>query len=683
MAASEFVVAVTGAILAAAALLFAILQTASALSQYLASMNRCGRAITGAFELRQGFFWSLLSLTLNPRYRMPVLTMPGLRSTIPIMEHRPIENTLHYGQNFDETLNSYMDRKTARVTGPQRALPISYRQTIWALILRIAVCPFLLATFPLSLVLCIPCLGKWVYEGASTGEWDWGEDDSNGEHECGGFSLGACALCPFLVFPWLFKGAIKRKTEAQTSTVTTSSTPGLEAACWVQFLMNYQATWWGHANLRWEWRLASLIPADLYGASAETTMADVQLLAVLGGMHFSDNGSIIGRTLCGEQLTVSQHSVLGTTAYYRSGRENVRAEIELSDPMRLGWLLYSVEARRMAGLRRAPVGGRYKNQAVALSSHCNIDAGGISDLSAERVVRHLARRRTIYDAQLSYSCGDAIWTLWTQGFQTYAQTLLERPPQQNHPIGSAHPSFSRPRQTAPSRSTHQKAILSDWNRSEVGIFWGPLGSGINSCSCMQCCRDWINTATSSNKLAKSHPRAAALLACGGSFWPALEIAKGPNGVSDETVGPTVDVPDDDYLQIHGKGPLPTVEILVQACCTGNNALATCCGTLARLIDESDAASFPDQVLAVVALNTRWLAKVESERLRLAAEELVFGHHPSIGQASTPDNIETIKNVIAYTEKLLLLLRQHIGSANVWDSPLGPPLEDFSPIALGA
>lgn len=599
MAASELILAITAAVLSAAALLFAILQTTSAISQYLASINRCGRAITGAFELRQGFFRSLITFTLKPRYRMPVLTMPGLRSAIPLIERENMEIIpLQRGQNFDPALNSYLDGKTARIAGPQRSLPISYRRTLWA---------------------------------------------------------------------------INMKSEAQTamSKIKTSPTPGLEAASWVQFLINYQATWWGHANLRWEWRLASLIPADMYGACAQTTMADLELLATLGGMHFSDSQAIIGRTLCGEQLTVSQHGVLGPTVYYRSSRDNVRAEIKLSRPMFGGWLLHSVAARRMVDLRPFLTGGTYANRTIAMNPSCKIDAGTISSLSAERVVKYLSRERTIFDAQLSYSCGNATWALATQDFQTYSQTLLE-----HLSTPTVAPSIDQAittiRQTAPSAPTHEVSITSNWAESEIAVFWGPLGSGNNFCSCTQCCRDWYTAATS-HIPATSRSSISELLACGATFWAALDVE-----ADGKTVGPMTLVVPHEFNRISDDGSLPTVTVKVQNCCRGIQG--RCCDTIARLMDDSDPAPCLDQVLAVVALNTRWLATIPSEKLLLVAEELVFGR-PS-GNASTPD-IETLKNVVAYTEKLLVPLRQRIGSADVWNSPLGPTLEDFSPVALGA
>ncbi|KAK4667027.1 hypothetical protein QC763_305505 [Podospora pseudopauciseta] len=72
-----------------------------------------------------------------------------------------------------------------------------------------------------------------------------------------------------------------------------------------------------------------MIPSDIYGATIETTMADVELLAALSGMSFSSSPGVIARTKCGEMLTKSQHMVLGAVVYYRSGRENIAPKITM------------------------------------------------------------------------------------------------------------------------------------------------------------------------------------------------------------------------------------------------------------------------------------------------------------------------------------------------------------------
>lgn len=674
MAESELLLAVTGAILSAAALLFAIVQTTSAMAQYLASMNRCGRAITGAFELRQGFFWSLLSLTLNPRYRMPVLTMPGLRSCIPTMDLRPRpDEVLRPGKNYDSLTNSYMDRHTARITGPRKALPVSYGRTVWSITIRILLSPLAVLLVPLGVILCIPCELGWIYDGITTGDWELSDNGGS----CGGWMM--CVGTPFLGLRWLFEDVVKRKAEAEVkvSHVSKSTTPGLEPASWTQFLLGYQATWWGHSSIRWEWRLASLIPADMYGASIETTMADLQLLAALGGMHFAQHDAVMARTLCGEQFTMSHHGSLGPVAYYRSGRENIRTEIDLSRPMQQGWLSSTIEARRIASQRHGRLSTQYRNRDVVLVYGCKIEASTISSVDAERVVRYLARQRTIYDAQLSYSCGATDWALSLEGFRRYGSALLEQSrPQTTRPV-------AQPGSAAPGPA-HNKTILTSWQAIEIAVFWGPLGKGTNSCSCIQCCRDWYRDNTRHKRSTTPDAETTALLASGGSFWPALMVHDkySDNQGALTVVGPTLSIPEDEFWWMCSKNKskiLPTAEIFVQTCCVGVSGPSHCCGSIAKLDDSST--SSMEQILAAVAVNTQWLARAHKKSLLSAAEELVFG--PAPGNAGSAPELVTIKNVMAYNEMLLLRLREHVGSANVWDSPLGPSLEDFSPVVLGA
>ena len=693
MADSELIIAVTSAILAAAALLFAIVQTASALSQYLASMNRCGRAITGSFELREGFFWSLLTLTLNPRYRMPVLTMPGLRSSIPRMEHGIREtDTLDPGTNFMQSTNSYMDRKVARIMGPQPPRDISYKRNISykrtarAIAGRVIVSPLLIVYIPVCTVTCIPCLCLWMYDGVSTGEWSIESDTHFG---CGGASPGSCLSWAAFWPSWIQDYTRDRNNpETTVSKVMITPTPGLEAASWAQLLMNYQATWWGHANIRWEWRLASLIPVDMYGATVETTMADLQLLVALGSMYFSSKEGVLSRSLCGEQVTMAQHSVLGPVCYYRSGRENIKTDIELSTPMQQGWLLHSVAARRL-GHQHLPSAAKYNSRNIVLDSECKIATTTISELDIKNTITYLARERTIYDAQLSYSCGTALWALSLQGYITHSQNMPNEVPRQS-------PALAGPREAnATSSARHQKNLSSEWVTTQIAVFWGPLGSGINFCSCIQCCRDWYHATTQevANQAKENGLNSAwiaslrtPLLSCGGSFWPALEVTNWGQllnaQASTKVVGPTSAIPRAEFRNLCVERPPPEVDILTQTCCAGTDPQpGICCGTVARLVGDSVELSSMDEILAVVALNTQWLRKVNEQKRRRAAEEIVFGVNNKAPEDSS--QMDMIKTIICYKERLLLRLRPRIGSVNVWNSPLGPALDDFSPVALGA
>lgn len=307
---ASLVIAVASADMAAAALLFAIVQATAAFSQYLASMNRCSCSITGALVLRQGVWLYSLTLTPNPPYRMPVLTMPALRKRKPQLEQsQPYPAEPIPVISYEKYLNCYVDANKARISGPRkRELPIAKAETAASLLWRIILVPFALAACLVFTPFCIPCDVCYAFERAKNGK----EAIENGS-ECRGFALHECALMP-LVFPYqLFKKTIKRSDflgEIEEP-LSSSETPVLEPASWVQFLMNYQAAWWGHASLRWEWWLASMIPTDVYGATAETTVADLELLAIIGGMFFVDHPYVLAQTRCGEQLTSTQHATLG------------------------------------------------------------------------------------------------------------------------------------------------------------------------------------------------------------------------------------------------------------------------------------------------------------------------------------------------------------------------------------
>ena len=54
---------------------------------------------------------------------------------------------------------------------------------------------------------------------------------------------------------------------------------------------------------------------DVFGASAETTAADLQLLAMMGRMHFTEAERVLARSHCGEQLALSAHLTLGRMAF--------------------------------------------------------------------------------------------------------------------------------------------------------------------------------------------------------------------------------------------------------------------------------------------------------------------------------------------------------------------------------
>ena len=108
------------------------------------------------------------------------------------------------------------------------------------------------------------------------------------------------------------------------------------------------------------------------------------------------------------------------------------------------------------------------------------DTDLIDATSIARAVMQLARKRTEYDAQLQYSCGKAMWIFDTKGLVNALNGLHA-----NH---------------------------NGWLKLECKVVRGPLGTGIGSCSCIQCCREWSKQKNSEDE---------SLI--GSCFWPALEI----------------------------------------------------------------------------------------------------------------------------------------------------------------
>ncbi|KAK4035228.1 hypothetical protein C8A01DRAFT_38320 [Parachaetomium inaequale] len=221
--------------------------------------------------------------------------------------------------------------------------------------------------------------------------------------------------------------------------------PGLESAAWCQFLVNFQDVWWGHANIRWEWRLATMIPLDVYGATIETTMADLRLLAAMGGMHASTDAAILARTRCGEMLMGSHHLVLGRMVYYRLGRENIRPRITGNVLTKTSRFLHCIVA--------------VQNHAKKRSATTGIPSSNNSNASREAVATLLSRPRTEFDAQIDCSLGNNMWLFTTPTFKILSNGL------------------------------HAPDL--DWSAEEARIFFGPLGQGIGGCSCLACCREWM------------------------------------------------------------------------------------------------------------------------------------------------------------------------------------------------
>ena len=658
MADASLVIAIASAAIALVALLFAIVQAITAFSQYVASVNRCSRSVTGAFDLRQGIWLNIITLSINPRYRMPVMTMPGLRQRTPVMEQRQsFPDDVVYGENFSRVLNGYKDEGKIRILG-KSALGasgqdndsgkikgrIAKRETLVALIILLCITPFL-AAFGLAMIpFCIPCDLRWAYKYSRNREYYL--DDYDGE--CGGLSSRQCALIPFS-FIGMFKDVVKRRTDDDAEAVQLvpkSETQALEAASWVQLLMNYQIAWWGYASIRWEWRLASTIPADMLGASAETTVADLQLLAMIGGMYFTKEEHVLARSHCGEELVFSMHQILGRIVFYRSGRENIRSEVWQAVPSRnLDFLYHCIEVARKGNTTLGK--NRYKQRQIDLEANDPIQLEPLSKIDIASALNQLARQRTEYDAQLPFSCGNAKWIFRTRGF-------IEGLTDLSTSIG--------------------------WTERKCLVLWGPFGQGINLCSCIQCCDEWYK---SQALVGESRNPKCSLPALLDIAFRYQESGEDEDEERLPFVGPSFYLTEGQIQRLQRKHSVPEVSILLRKVCHGGCEDGRCnCGHISRLKGAPLAEEDPplDEILAVVAHNTRWLGKASRQTLTQAAEELLL--EPLDGKAKSPA-LKTLRSVLSYTETLLPSIRQHIGLTDIWNAVQTPPLMDFSPIVLGA
>ena len=97
------------AILALSALIFAISQAAAAFSELMSARSRCGRRVAVAFDLHADIWLLPRSLMPKVKYRMHVVTMPGLRYGIPVMGPASIHVEFPPGHNIMD--NAYIDRE--------------------------------------------------------------------------------------------------------------------------------------------------------------------------------------------------------------------------------------------------------------------------------------------------------------------------------------------------------------------------------------------------------------------------------------------------------------------------------------------------------------------------------------------------------------------------------------------
>jgi hypothetical protein len=675
---TEVIVGVAALVAAAAALIFAIVQTGAALAHHVQVSSRCSPRVTGVFNLTAGFWFQLSSLSWNPQYRMPVLTIPGLREPHLTMESDAATADFRPGQNFDREKNGYVDCGRLRVAGstcdnPKTVRNIDVVQTAIFTVMAGIWTPIGLALSAVLLPVCFTpafCCGC-VCSGAC------GPDPDLARSVAGG-------LISPLTFPW--KRVVRYRTNVG-ATRNISSSPGLESATWCQFLVNFQDVWWGHANIRWEWRLATMIPLDVYGATIETTTADLRLLAAMGGMCASADPNIIARTRCGEMLTTSHHLVLGQIAYYRSGRENIRPTITRRVPTKTSQLLQCIMA----------VQNHLKNR----SAVANIPSVRDSSSSREAVAALLSRPRTAFDAQIDCSLGSLMWVFSTETYKILSNGL--------------------------------QASDSGWAAEEARVFLGPLGQGIGSCSCLACCRQWM-AETPSAFLPSVTLHVAREK--GASFWPALALqgeleTTSVTGVDGRTVkqlvkivGPLAScvVVEEGLERFKGAYSQPVAIETLRVCRAGCADLARCaCGTIGRVVKAPTAAPrkapSTEEMFAAAAVNTKWLGKCspcllsqaagslaewvsapdqgDAELLRKVTGSLVAAlpdsdvgapdvHQvPSGIQPAVKANVNLVRAVMAVTEVYLLAVRRAIGASNMWNGPVTEGFDDFGPVVLGA
>ena len=539
---SNIILSIAAFAAAIAALIFAALQTTGAIAQHVQVSSRCSQRVTGIFNLKAGSWFHVSSLSWNPQYRMPVLTMAALRHARPTIE-QDISWTVdfHAGLNYSKELNGYSDYSRLHVVEgegrPSRG-GINYGPTAILAILAALWTPLGLVLSTLSLSICFLPACLWDFCNCSCIKC---RDEKDLQHK--GPGRVARGLMVPLTWPW--KHAIRYKPNSSTKL---SRSPGLEPAAWCQFLTNYQTTWWGHADIRWEWRLATMIPADVYGATIETTMADVSLLAALGGMHASSEPGVIARTLCGEMLTLSQHPVLGRTVYYRSGRKNTNGTIAVPALSR---------------------GSRAMLCVLAVHRHVKARLSTVVK-DQEAIALLLSRPRAEFDLQVDCTVGALSWVFETNAFQEAAARIYDDD-------------------------------SSNWAAEESLIFQGPLGRGINACSCLLCCRYWwISLGDLGRHQLFSNSSAISEF----TSWPALLVQR-PSWTLAPVVGP---IPPGSNVRTTALS-VAHLEALNGACLDrcGNPRICRC-GPVVR-VPRTSAEPSVGQRLAVAAINTKWLQSV--------------------------------------------------------------------------
>ncbi|KAK4222052.1 hypothetical protein QBC38DRAFT_460793 [Podospora fimiseda] len=664
----ELTVGIAALVAGLAALIFAVVQTLTALSQYVQLSARCSTRVTGVFNLSAGFWFHVSSLSWNPQYRMPVITMPILRQQPTSSGTSPQTTNFNDGKNYDYSKNGYLDYEVLRIargyTSPNAGKKVDVRGTMVRTILAVMWTPIGIILSFITLFVCIiPFLacGCLPYTRGKGGGFVWyskfGKDNN----------LTLLHLFRTSSQPLTFAWA--RATRYTSEDVySLHSSPALEAAAWCQFLVNFQETWWGRADIHWKWRLATMIPADTYGASIESTMADVQLLAALAGMHTTWDPEVIARTKCGEMLTTSQHAALGKMVYYRSPRKNTWPKINLYGPTRLPALQYIMDAHNH--LRTTSL------------------TGDDTEIRRSCITALLSRPRSDYDAQIDVSLGDLSFIFSTEVFKALYNGL--------------------------------HAAYPGWASEQVRVFFGPLGQGLGRCSCLACCEGWKDADSTVEKKASvvvndSNPKRRIYASCFQSLWSALTVSQifmdeddSPDPV--RVIGPFLPTAsncdgdsDPNFCFVTYTATLSDpLEINSVAVCTSTcvEGEGCTCGVIAR-IPASDQPPTLQSLLAVAGINTRWLARCPSSLILEASNSMaawitttdqqdeifrlmVMSSIERAFDGSGLVNVDLIRVVMAYTESLLREVRKAIGSNDVWDSTFAlGRFEDFGPVVLGA
>ncbi|KAK3899709.1 hypothetical protein C8A05DRAFT_36662 [Staphylotrichum tortipilum] len=367
-----------------------------------------------------------------------------------------------------------------------------------------------------------------------------------------------------------------------------------------------------------------MIPLDVYGATIETTMADLRLLAALGGMQPTADPAVLARTRCGEMLVHSRHLVLGRMVYYRSDvlpRLTKPVPITTSRILQYTLAVHNHLAKRMTAASTSP------SQKPTLNPSHNI------------IAALLSRPRTEFDAQIHCSQGDLAWLFTIETFKILSNGL------QSTDLG--------------------------WAADEARVFLGPLGQGVGGCSCLACCREWTTRKApvlSDDKVTMSNEQRKEL-------WPALEVWVTESGsFMTQSAGAAAAL---------GKLMFSVAGMNTRwlGKCS-KEVLDEVADSLADWVSEQDwgNAELRRKVSSSLAAAWGMLTTKAITRTRSAQPAQTLG---SPKGPAVKVNVDLVRAVMAYTEVCLKAVRTEIGSSGMWEGPATDPFDDFGPVVLGA